>query len=190
MQNRRQHKRYQVDVIEINGKIVLAKYVKILDICIGGVCLKTEKRLNMGSEYALKMGGRGKVLTVRGTVVWVLLRESTVDSHGDIIPVYEAGMKFVDVSNEKRNEIVNFIGEHKRDIDELVDLYAPSGRRLYVRICIEEPEKAILNYHGSYKVKRLSLGGMLIESEHPLEIESKFPMEIKTLTENSYIKFL
>src|SRR4030042_6291827 len=190
MQNRRQHKRYQVDVIEINGKIVLAKYVKILDICIGGVCLETEKRLNMGSEYTLKMGGRGKVLTVRGTVVWVLLRESTVDSHGDVIPVYEAGMKFVDVSNEKRNEIVNFIGDHKRDIDKLVDLYAPSGRRLYVRICIEEPEKAVLNYHGSYKVKSLSLGGMLIESEHPLEIESKFPMEIKTLTENSYIQFL
>ena len=190
MQNRRQHKRYQVDVIEINGKIVLAKYVKILDISVSGVCLKTEKRLNIGSEYTLKMEGRGKVITVRGTVAWVLLRESTVDSHGDVIPVYEAGMKFVDVSNEKMNEIVNFIEDHKRDIDKLVDLYAPSGRRLYVRICIEEPEKAVLNYHGSYKVKSLSLGGMLIESEHPLEIESKFPMEIKTLTENSYIQFL
>jgi len=190
MQNRRQHKRYQVDVIEINGKIVLAKYVKILDISVSGVCLKTEKRLNIGSEYTLKMEGRGKVITVRGTVAWVLLRESTVDSHGDVIPVYEAGMKFVDVSNEKMNEIVNFIEDHKRDIDKLVDLYAPSGRRLYVRICIEEPEKAVLNYQGSYKVKSLSLGGMLIESEHPLEIESKFPMEIKTLTENSYIQFL
>jgi len=43
---------------------------------------------------------------------------------------------------------------------------------------------------GSYKVKSLSLGGMLIESEHPLEIESKLPMEIKTLTENRHIKFL
>jgi c-di-GMP-binding flagellar brake protein YcgR len=190
MQNRRQHKRYQVDVIEINGKIVLAKYVKILDISIAGVCLKTEKRLNIGGEYTLKMEGKGNILTVRGTVTWVSLSESTVDSHGDIIPVYKAGMKFVDVSNEKINEILNFIEDHKRDIDKLVDLYGPSGRRLYVRICIEEPEKAVLNYHGSYKVKILSLGGMLIESEHPLEIESKLPMEIKTLTENSYIKFL
>ena len=189
MQNRRQHKRYQVDVIEINGKIVLAKYVKIIDISIAGVCLKTEKRLNIGSKYTLKMEGRGKVSTVRGTVTWVSLSESTVDSHGDIIPVYKAGMKFVDVSNEKINEIVNFIEDHKRDIDKLVDLYGPSDRRLYVRICIEEPEKAVLNYHGSYKVKILSLGGMLIESEHPLEIESKFPMEIKSLTENNYIKF-
>ena len=175
--------------MEINGKMVLAKYVKILDISIGGICLKTEKRLNVGGEYTLKIEGKGSVLTVRGVVVWASLSESSVDSIGDIIPIYKAGMKFVDVPNEKINEIVNFIEDHKRDIDKLVDLYAPSGRRIYVRICIEDPEKAVLNYHGSYKVKSLSLDGMLIESEHSLEIESKMPMEI-TLTENSCIKFL
>jgi len=190
MQNRRRYKRYKVDVMEMNGKVVLAKSLKILDISIDGICLKTEKRLDVGGEYTLKMEGKGKVLTVKGTVAWALLSGNSVDSYGNIIPVYKAGMKFVDVSKEKMNEIVNFIEEHKRDIDKLVDLYSPSGRRLYVRISIEDPEKAVLNYQGSYKVKSISLGGMLIESEHPLEIESKFPMEIKTLTENSYIKFL
>jgi c-di-GMP-binding flagellar brake protein YcgR len=189
MQNRREHKRYRVDVMEINGKMVLAKHVKILDISIGGICLKTEKRLNVGGEYTLKIEGKGRVLTVRGVVIWASLSESSVDSIGDIIPIYKAGMKFVDVSNEKMNEIVNFMEAHKRDIDKLVDLSAPSGRRIYVRIYIEDPEKAELNYHESYKVKRLSLDGMLIESEHPLEIESKLPMEI-TLTENSCTKFL
>ena len=190
MQNRRRYKRYKVDVMEMSGKVVLAKSLKILDISIDGICLKTEKRLDVGGEYTLKMEGKGKVLTVKGTVAWALLSGNSVDSYGNIIPVYKAGMKFVDVSKEKMNEIVNFIEEHKRDIDKLVDLYSPSGRRLYVRISIEDPEKAVLNYQGSYKVKSISLGGMLIESEHPLEIESKFPMEIKTLTENSYIKFL
>jgi len=190
MQNRRRYKRYKVDVMEMNGKVLLAKSLKILDISIDGICLKTEKRLDVGGEYTLKMEGKGKVLTVKGTVAWALLSGNSVDSYGNIIPVYKAGMKFVDVSKEKMNEIVNFIEEHKRDIDKLVDLYSPSGRRLYVRISIEDPEKAVLNYQGSYKVKSISLGGMLIESEHPLEIESKFPMEIKTLTENSYIKFL
>ena len=190
MQNRRRYKRYKVDIMEMNGKVLLAKSLKILDISIDGICLKTEKRLDVGGEYTLKMEGKGKVLTVKGTVAWALLSGNSVDSYGNIIPVYKAGMKFVDVSKEKMNEIVNFIEEHKRDIDKLVDLYSPSGRRLYVRICIQDPENAVLNYQGSYKVKSISLGGMLIESEHPLEIESKFPMEIKTLTENSYIKFL
>lgn len=189
MQNRRQHKRYKVDVMEINGRMVLAKSVKILDISIGGVCLQTEKNLYVGGEYALQMEGKGKVLTIRGSIAWALLIGSSVDSRGDIIPVYKAGMKFIDVSSEKMNEIVNFIEDHKRDVDKVVDLYSPSGRRLYVRIGIEDPEKAVLNYHGGYKVKSLSLTGMLIESEHSMEIESKLSMEI-TPTENSCIKFL
>lgn len=189
MQNTRKHRRYKVDVMEINGGIVLAKSVKILDISIGGVCLQTEKNLYVGGEYTLKIEGKGKVLTVRGTIAWALLVGSSADSHGDIIPLYKAGMKFIDVSDEKMNEIVNFIEDHKRDVDKVVDLYSPSGRRLYVRIGIEDPEKAVLNYHGAYKVKSLSLAGMLIESEHSMEIENKLPMEI-TPTEISCIKVL
>ncbi len=176
--------------MEMSGKIVLAKSLRILDISIDGICLKTEKRLDIGGEYSLKMKGKGKTLTVKGTVAWALLSETSVDSYGNIIPVYKTGMKFVDVSKERIDEIVNFIEEHRRDVDKLIDLYGPSGRRLHVRISIKDPEKAVLNYKGSYKVKSLSLGGMLIESEHPLEIESRFPMEVKTLTENSYIKLL
>jgi len=189
MQTRRQHKRYKVDVMEINGKMVLAKSVKILDISIGGVCLQTEKRLNIGSEYTLKIEGKGKVLTVKGFVVWAVLSGSSADSGGSIIPMYKAGMKFIDASDKKINEIVNFIEDHEKDVDKQVDLHAPSGGRLYVRICIEDPEKAVLNYQGSYKAKNISLGGMLIESEHLLEIESKLPMEM-ILNEEVSIKFL
>lgn len=189
MQDRRQHKRYEVDVMEINGTMVLAKSAKILNISIGGVCLQTEKRPNVGSQYTLRIEGKGKVLTVKDTVAWALLSESSADSGGNVVPLYKVGMKFIDVSNKKINKIVNFIVDHKRDVDKQVDLYSPGGRRLYIRICIQDPEKAALNYHGSYKVKSLSLGGMLIESEHSLEIENILPMEI-TLTENRCIKFL
>jgi hypothetical protein len=188
MQNRRQYERYKVEAIEISGKMVLAKSVKIIDISIGGVCLQTEKRLNVGSEYTLKMEGKGRVLTVKGFVAWALLSGSSADSVGNIIPLYTAGMKFIDASGEKMTEIVNFIEDHKKDVDKRVDLYKPSGSRLYARICIEDPEKAELNYHGSYKVKDISLGGMLIESEHLLEIESILPMEV-ILNEEISIKF-
>lgn len=187
-QDRRQYKRYKIEVMEINGKMVLAKSVKILNLSVGGVCFQTEKSLNVGSEYTLKLEGKGKVLTIKGFVVWAILSGSLADSEGNIVPIYKAGMKFIDISEEKINEMANFIEDHKKDIDKQVDLYKPSGNRLFVRICIEEPEKAILNYHGSYKVKNISLGGMLIESEHLLEIESKLPMEM-ILNEESSIKF-
>jgi hypothetical protein len=176
--------------MEMSGKVPLTKSLKILDIGIDGICLKTEKRLNIGGEYTLKIKGKEKTLTVKGTVAWALLSENSVDSYGNIVPIYKAGMKFADVSKEKVNEIVHFIKEHRRDVDKLIDLYSLSGQRFYVKISIEDSEKAVLNYRGSYKIKSLSLGGMLIESEHPLEIERRFPMKVKTLTENSYIKFL
>jgi len=188
MQPIRRHKRYKVDVIEINGKMVLAKYVKILNISIGGISLQTEKRLNVGSQYTLKIEGKGKVITIKGMVVWSLLSESIGDTRGNIIPIYKAGMKFIDLSKEKSNEIAQFIEDHKLDIDKQVDLYCPDGLRLHVRIRIKNPEKAELKFHESYKVKKLSLGGMLIESEHALETESSLPMEM-TLTEDKSIAF-
>ncbi len=189
MQNKRQHKRYEVDVTEIHGTMLLAKNVLIINISIGGVCLQTEKRLNIGSQYILKIEGKGKVLNVKGSIVWSLISGSSADSDGNIIPIYKTGMKFIDVTDEKINEIVNFIEDHKRNVDKQVNLYSTDGSRLYVRIYIEDPEKAVLNYQESYKVKNLSVGGMLIESEHLLGIESKLPMEI-ILTDDISIRFL
>jgi len=189
MDNTRRYKRFKVDVMEISGKMVLAKYVKINDISIGGVSLQTERMMRIGSEYALRIEGRGRLLSVSGIVIWSLLGESISDSEGNIIPLYTAGMKFTDGSSEKEKEIVDFLEAHKRDADRQVDINKPDGGRLYVRICIEDPEKAVLHFQENYKVKNLNLGGMLIESDHALEIDSKLPMEM-TLPDDRSILFL
>jgi len=122
MQEKRQHKRYKADVTEINGTMVLAKNVKILNLSIGGVCIQIKKRPNIDRQYILRIERKGKVLTIKGSIVWALLSEISADSEGDTIPTYKAGMKFVDVSNEKINEIVNFIKEMaERDKEMLVE---------------------------------------------------------------------
>jgi len=164
--------------MEITGKMVLAKYVKILNMSIGGIAFQTDKRLTVGGRYTLTIESRGRFLTVKGIVAWSSLSESIRDTQDNIIPIYTAGMKFMDISNEKINEIVNFIEDHKRDSDKQVDLFSPSGLRLHVRIHIEDPEMATLNLQESYNVNNLSLGGMLIESQNVLKIESKLPMEL------------
>jgi Tfp pilus assembly protein PilZ len=189
MDSTRRYKRFKVNVMEISGKMVLARYVKINDISIGGVSLQTERMMRIGSEYALRIEGRGSVLSVSGIVVWSLLGESISDSEGNVIPLYTAGMKFTDGSSEKEKEIVDFLEAHKRGADKQVDINKPDGGRLYVRICIEDPEKAILHFQENYKVINLNLGGMLIESDHVLEIDSKLPMEM-TLPDDRSILFL
>ncbi len=186
MKPKRRYERYKIDFMGISGKMVLAKYVKIIDISIGGICLETEKRLSVGSQYTIKLEGKEKDLTVRGAVVWSLLKESIKDSTGDIIPIYTAGMKFTDVTEKKINQIADFIENHRRDIDRQINMYSSNGRRLFMRIRIEEPEKAVLDY--DYRVKNLSLGGMLVESEHSMEIGSRLPMEM-ILSEGRTIKF-
>jgi hypothetical protein len=187
MENRRQYERFTVDILEINGKMMFAREVKILDISLGGVSLKADKRLNIGNEYTLKVEGKGKNLSIKGVVVWSWLSESKEDERGNVVPIYTAGMKFIDVSDENLRAIGDFLDENRRDTDQHIDKYSPNGLRLYVRINIEEPQKAILNIDGSYKVKKISLGGMLVESEHRLETETSIPMEI-TLTEDKSIK--
>ena len=187
MQPERKNKRYKIDSMGIKSRMVLAKYVKILNISIGGVAVQTDKRMTVGSQYTLKIESKGKTLNVKGVVVWSVLGESIRDNRDNIIPIYTAGMKFIDTSPEKTGEIVNFIQAHKRDIDKEIDLYSPSGLRLHVRIHIEDPERAVLDFREGHQVENLSLGGMLIESEYSLEMGNKLPMEI-TLSENETIK--
>ena len=185
MDEKRRYKRFSVDIMEINGKMVLASYVKILDISIGGVSFKANRRLNMGSEYPLKMENKGRELTVKGIIVRSTLSESIEDSRGNIVPVYSVGMQFTDTSEEKIKEIEAFILNNMKEADKHVDLYSPSGRRLYVRVFIENPEQSVLKVDENYKVKNICIGGMMIESEHALELESVVPLEIYFVEDNS-----
>jgi hypothetical protein len=164
--------------MEITGKMVLAKYVKILDMSIGGIAFQTDKRLAVGGRYTLTIESKGRILTAQGIVAWSLLSQGIRDTQENIVPIYTAGMKFMDGTSEQVKEIANFIEDHKRESDKQVDLFSPSGLRLHVRIHIEDPEMATLNLQESYNVHNLSFGGMLIESQNVLKIESKLPMEL------------
>jgi hypothetical protein len=109
MQPERKNKRYKLNSMEIKSRMLLAKYVKILNMSIGGVAVQTDKRMTVGSQYTLKIESKGQILNVKGVVVWSVLGESVKDVGDNIIPIYTAGMKFIDTSPEKTGEIVNFI---------------------------------------------------------------------------------
>jgi hypothetical protein len=189
MENRRRYKRYKVDILEIDGRILLARHVEILDISLGGISLLIDRKIDIDSEFTLKIEGKGNPLTIEGMVVWSFLSEYKNDTEGSVLPLHKVGMRFTDSSDEKKNEIADFIEAHKKDTDKEVDLFSSSARRLYVRVQIETPEKSIIKVQEKCKVKVLGLGGMLIESGHALEIESRMPMELN-LTGKKTITFL
>ncbi|NWF75811.1 MAG: PilZ domain-containing protein [Nitrospirae bacterium] len=188
MHDKRRYKRYLVDVMEINSKMILASEVQIIDISVGGVSLKVDRRLNLGSEYLLTMENKGRVINVKAMVVWSMISGSKVGPKGDIVPIYTAGMKFTQLNDEKIKEIAAFIDKHKLYEEKYVDVFGVDGLRLHVRVRIDNPDKAILNTFENYKVKKLSLGGLLLESNMPLETETRLPMEVD-LSEDKSIKF-
>ena len=148
--------------------------MKINDVSLGGISLTTEKRLNLGKEYTLNIKGKETRLTVKGIVVWSFLSESIIDASGNVIPIYKTGIKFMDLSNERENNIRRFIEDHKKEPDRKIDVHSLSGNRLNVRFQVTQTDKAILESQDDYRVKNISLSGLLIESGH----EFKYDLDI------------
>ena len=114
----RRHKRYAVDCGEMCGKIMLAKYVKILNISIGGIAFQTDKRLRIGGLYTLTLAGKTRDFVIQGTVAWSSLRECIKDSGDNVIPIYTTGMKFLNVTTNILDELNSYIADHHQNRDK------------------------------------------------------------------------
>lgn len=190
MKEHRRFKRFVVDLLGINGKMMFANEVEIRDISAGGISLKVDKRLNMGAEYTVKITTtEDEPISVRGSVVWSKLSGTKKGEKDEVIPLYVAGMKFINVSDHKMNELITFIQNQEDFSREKVHGAAEQDEcRCSMRFLVKPPlGKAVLNASEDYGVKKLSLGGMLIESETPLKIEERMPMEI-LLPNNEHIQ--
>jgi hypothetical protein len=186
---KRRYKRYAMDIYDIHSEMLFAKEVKILDISMSGVSLKADKRMDMNREYTLKIKSKEKILILKGKVIWSLLSGNHQGIRGESIPIYTAGLKFNDIATEKTREIIDFIEDHKREENRQEDIYQLSGLRLFTRFQIKAPEEtSIMHCYEGCKVKKLSLGGMLIESEYPLDLDNTMPMQL-TFPQDKSITF-
>lgn len=153
----------------VNGKMTFASQVEILNMSLSGAALKVDRRLNIGTEYLLKLEVQNKTISVKGVVVWSALDEMRKGPHGDNMPVYSAGMRFTDVLTRRLVELLEFIDENK-----LIGEKRLGG----LRFRVHASGKALLDVPQPYEVKVISLRGMLIESERRLQLEQCCPMEL------------
>jgi Tfp pilus assembly protein PilZ len=170
MQEKRRHKRFQLDVMEISGRMILAEKVEIVDISLGGIALKTDRRLNVGKEYLIKLRDKGKRIDVKGVIVRCELSKIEERCNGERVPIYTAGMMFKDVAPDEITDFLNSIEQHKKREEPAAD------RRLTVRFYITTPWEQTLSFPSQFKVKEISLNGMLIQTEEALGMESMIPM--------------
>ena len=163
----------------VHGKMTFASQVEVLNMSLSGAALKVDRRLNIGSEYLLKLEVQNKTISVKGVVVWSALDEMRKGPRGDNVPVYSAGMKFTDVLTRRLVELLEFIDENK-----LIGEKRLGG----LRFRIHASGKALLDVPHPYEVKVISMRGMLIESERRMEIEQCCPMEL-SLEEPTSVAF-
>jgi hypothetical protein len=160
------HARFTVE--GVHGKMTLASHVDILNMSISGVAIKVDRALRVGGEYSLNLQLQNRQITVHALVVWCVLGEIRKGTGGEAMPVYSAGMKFTDVLSPKLMELISFIDRHK-----IVEEHRLGGLRVH----IDAPGKALLDVPHSYRVKVISLSGMLIEMEEGLDLDRVCPME-------------
>jgi hypothetical protein len=173
MDEKRKHKRYRLETKDLNGKMSLAEKVEIIDISVGGVALKADRRLNPGREYVLRLGDKWKTIEVTGVVVRSALSGFEKRSDGAQAAVYTAGMKFRDGTAEAINEFLKSVTVSRKEI-------VPAGmeRRCAVRFHLEMPGDKVLRYPANFLVREISLSGFRIESDQRLERGSVIPMTL------------
>jgi Tfp pilus assembly protein PilZ len=88
-------------------------------------------------------------------------------------------MKFKDILSPRLMELLEFIDQHK-----IVQENRLGGLRFH----IDAPGKALLDVPTTYRVRVISLSGLLMETEQPLELRQAYPMEV-TLESGETVRF-
>lgn len=176
--NKRREARFIVEGLQ--GKMTFASEVSILNMSMSGVALRTDRRLNIGHEYQFRLEAEGDALNLRGAVVWCSLESRRKDTRGDDILIYSAGLRFTNVMTEALQSLMTFLDQHKRHADQ---------RTGGTRFEIEATGRALLDVPQPFRVKVLSLTGMLAQSQSALGLEMLVPMDL-SLDEGEPVTFL
>ncbi len=112
MGDKRRYKRFKLDLLNINGRMILANKVEIIDISFGGIALTTDRMLNIGRKYLIRLLDRDRSISVNGVVIRSELSGIAVKRSGERVPIYTAGLKFEDGSANKIADFFSSSMEH------------------------------------------------------------------------------
>lgn len=144
--------------------------INILDISMHGAAITTTQQLAIGREYALKFRVEDAQLHLRGRVMWSALSHSKMLKNGEVVPVYKLGIRFTNTLTDSATQLMAYIGKNRHDHFE--------KRMLGVRFRVQKSEGAEIDLSCTYRVKQISLSGMLIETDSLLARDRLYEMEM------------
>jgi hypothetical protein len=167
--DQRRHRRYDVD--GVRGSLLFSLDARILNMSLTGMAIETSSLLHMGSSYSLRVAHAGGQLRFKTYVKWCHLERNERTPEGDSHPVYQAGLDFREILDESALQVLAFLEEHI-----IVELDRRLGGRFHLA---SQPPAALVERH-DFEVRRLSLGGLLVETEWEPSLEAEVELEIST----------
>ncbi len=164
----RKCRRYAVE--GLRGNVLNSTDLDILNISIDGAAIETPKRLELNREYTFKIKSQDGIVNIKGYVVWAKLISKEQKGSDTMMPVYRVGIRFTETLSEKAKALADFIEKNNIKVSE--------DRLGGLRFKIANTENFKLDYPYEYTVKKISLSGMLIETEYSLELNSSHYIEL------------
>ncbi|HXX54211.1 MAG TPA: PilZ domain-containing protein [Thermodesulfovibrionales bacterium] len=183
---KRRHERFTVEDMALHAKAIFATEVDLLDVSMTGACFMARKSLKTGDRLLLRLHNKEEAFTIRCVIVWTTLSGSVKNAKEEAILVYRIGVMFQNVSSDILVSLKDFMRTFGvPDGEKVRDEYPPTA----LRFRIGGSESAVLYYHKTSPVKKISLGGMLMEGYNGIKPEWKAPMALFLPDENAPLKF-
>jgi Tfp pilus assembly protein PilZ len=174
MRNMRKHKRFKLDLLGLSSRVSLVGKVKLIDISLGGVAIKADRKLNIGKECLMMLGYEGKYINVKGIVVRSELSGIEKQADGETSTIYSVGIFFKDESAGTVKDFLDSIENNKKTrVPEQADwLYSD------ILFCITTSNDKVLNLPTQFGVKDISQKGIIIQTDLELKIDSIVLLEL------------
>jgi hypothetical protein len=105
-QDKRQNKRFKVLAEDLIVRLDDDQRVEIIDLSVGGIAIKSSRRLTVGKEYIIRLNARKHSLEVRGTVVWSRIAGNKEALFGQRIPVYVSALRLQEGSEDRVTDFI------------------------------------------------------------------------------------
>ncbi len=148
-------------VVGVRGKVSFAERVEVINMSVGGIALRTDRRLEIGREHNLVVDGRGFHAELKAVPVWSKPIPAALDED-EPDPGYTVGLRFVEALAPETQDLTGIFKE----------------KRLSTRFRIQGQDLVLIDVDDPCEVRLISRSGMLIRTARPFEVESVYRIEI------------
>jgi len=179
----RRYVRYPTEGRNIQTKMILSAEVDIANMSIGGACIVTKRTMSPGEKVLINIADGNIDQPLKCKVIWE--SEASDDDKESRAVSYKTGVQFQDVPSYTLIRLKDYMRESGvPDMKKLNDQHLPSS----LRFKIYRNQKAFMKYPSTYPVKKISFGGMLIETNQEYAVEQRYSMAVYLSGENPPIK--